>query len=499
MASATNLFATDKPLRPRQDALYAEVVATLGQPIEKLSNDSRRVAPGVTFTAYPGATTDGRNYIAQAIEGGASAVLWEPRGFQWQADWCVKNMPIENIAQRLAELADAVYGHPSQRLWVIGVTGTNGKTSCSFWLAQALNALGTRTALLGTLGNGFLGKLSASSNTTPDAIVLQESLASYVSAGARAVAMEVSSHGLAQRRVDAIAFDFAVFTNLTRDHLDYHATMEDYAAAKARLFDMPELEYAIVNSDDAFGAELARRLAERPLECITYGIESGDVRAQDIRLGADGVSFKVASHWGSFEVWAPVVGRFNIYNLLAVTAVLLAGKTEPAAVTAALAKLTPVPGRMQRVNADKGPSVIIDYAHTPDALEKALQSLREIKRGRLVCVFGCGGNRDRGKRPQMGAIAARLADFSIVTNDNPRDEAPADIIEAITAAMPSDYTVIEDRAEAIHYAIAQSSEDDLVLIAGKGHETYQEIAGRRVPFSDAETAGAALQKWTARQ
>lgn len=499
MVPSTNLFATDKPFRPRQDALYAEVVATLGQPIEKLSNDSRRVAPGVTFTAYLGATTDGRNYIAQAIEGGASAVLWEPRGFQWQADWRVKNMPIENIAQRLAELADAVYGHPSQRLWVIGVTGTNGKTSCSFWLAQALNALGTRTALLGTLGNGFLGELSASSNTTPDAIVLQESLASYVSTGARAVAMEVSSHGLAQRRVDAIAFDFAVFTNLTRDHLDYHATMEEYAAAKARLFDMPELDYAIVNSDDAFGAELARRLAERPLECITYGIESGDVRAQDIRLGADGVSFKVASHWGSFEVWAPVVGRFNIYNLLAVTAVLLAGKTEPAAVTAALAKLTPVPGRMQRVNADKGPSVIIDYAHTPDALEKALQSLREIKRGRLVCVFGCGGNRDRGKRAEMGAIAARLADFSIVTNDNPRDEAPADIIEAITAAMPSDYAVIEDRAEAIHYAIAKSSEADLVLIAGKGHETYQEIAGRRVPFSDAETAGTALQKWTARQ
>lgn len=495
MASQGALFEATKPARVVESRLYAEVCSALGTPIEKLTNDSRRVTPDAAFAAYPGAASDGRKFIDQAIQAGASAVLWEPSSFQWRPQWNVPNMPVANLASRLGELADAVYGHPSQRLWVIGVTGTNGKTSCSYWLAQALTALGVRTALLGTLGNGFTDDLSASNNTTPDAIVLHESLASYASAGARAVAMEVSSHGLAQRRVDAIAFDFAVFTNLTRDHLDYHATMADYAAAKARLFDMPGLRYAIVNSDDAFGGELARHMAERPLECVTYGIDSGDVRARNIVLKSDAVWFEITSRWGDFAICAPVVGRFNVYNLLAIAAVLLAANTECAAIASAISKISPVPGRMQRIASDSGPTVVVDYAHTPDALEKALQSLREITSGRLLCVFGCGGNRDRGKRPLMGSVAARLADFTILTSDNPRDENPAAIIAEIAVTMRGKYEVIEDRAVAIAHAIGAARADDVVLIAGKGHETYQEVAGRRIPFDDAAIAGECLQRW----
>lgn len=498
MTAPGALFHGAKPARGVKSRLYAEVCSVLGVPIEKLTNDSRRVTPDAVFAAYPGATSDGRKFIDQAIQAGASAVLWEPSGFQRRPEWDVPNMPVANLASRLGELADAVYGHPSQRLWVIGVTGTNGKTSCSYWLAQALTALGFRTAVLGTLGNGFTNDLSASNNTTPDAIVLHESLAGYASAGARAVAMEVSSHGLAQRRVDAIAFDFAVFTNLTRDHLDFHATMEDYAAAKARLFDMPSLSYAIVNSDDAFGVELARRAAKRRLECVTYGIDSGDVRAKNIVLKSDGVSFEVTSRWGDFTVRAPVVGRFNVYNLLAVTAVLLAANIESAAIALALSKISPVPGRMQHIVADSGPTVVVDYAHTPDALEKALLSLREITSGRLLCVFGCGGNRDRGKRPLMGSAAARLADFTILTSDNPRDENAAAIIAEIVAAMQGEYEVIEDRAAAIAHAITAARAEDVVLIAGKGHETYQEMAGRRIPFDDAAIAGECLQQWAER-
>lgn len=498
MAPQAGLFERQKPARAVDGRLYEEMSSVLGAPIKRLTNDSRRVARDVAFAAYPGAASDGRNFIGQAIEAGASAILWEPQNFQWSPEWQTPNMPIANLANRLGEIADAVYGHPSQKLWVIGVTGTNGKTSCSYWLAQALAALEVRTALLGTLGNGFLNELCPSNNTTPDAIVLQESLADYLSAGARAVAMEVSSHGLAQRRVDAIAFDFAVFTNLTRDHLDYHGTMQEYAAAKARLFDMPGLGYAVINSDDAFGAELARRMAAYPLKCVTYGIDSGDVRARKVVINHTGMAFEVSSNWGDFEIRAPVIGRFNVYNLLAVTALLLAANAEPAAVAAAIAKITPVPGRMQRIVAEAGPTCIIDYAHTPDALDKALQSLREVTSGRLVCLFGCGGNRDRGKRPLMGEVAARWADFCVVTSDNPRDESPAATIAEILPAMNGKYDVIEDRAEAIAHAIRVARAGDVILIAGKGHETYQEIAGTRIPFSDAAIARECLQRWTER-
>lgn len=497
MASRDNLFATAKPQRQTSSTLYADVIETLGQPIQHMTNDSRCLAPGSVFAAYPGEAADGRKFIQQAVDAGAGGVLWEPDDFSWQETWQVRNMPVANLSMRLGELADAVYDHPSQRLWMIGVTGTNGKTSCSYWLAQALDALGIKTALLGTLGNGFVGSLSESVNTTPSAIALHESLAKYLSAGAHAVAMEVSSHGLAQRRVDSVAFDFAVFTNLTRDHLDYHRTMEAYAAAKARLFDIPNLAYAVVNSDDSFGQSLVQRLASRPLECITYGVASGAVRARDIVLQADGLSFQVNSRWGDFGVFAPVVGRFNVYNLLAVVTVLLAANVDQVAIAGALERITPVPGRMQRVAADRGPTVIVDYAHTPDALEKALLSLREIAKDRLICVFGCGGNRDRGKRPLMGDIAARLADASIVTSDNPRDEAPARIINEITAAMHDKYVVIEDRAQAIKRAIQNACVNDVVLIAGKGHETYQEIAGQRLPFSDAALARESLARWSA--
>lgn len=499
MESRDTLFATTKPLRKLHQALYADVVRTFGQPIGRLVNDSRRVTPGSVFAAYPGEVSDGRKYIPAAVAAGASGVLWEAQDFVWQDDWQVKNMPVENLAMHLGELADAVYNHPSQRLWMIGITGTNGKTSCSFWLAQTLAALNIKTALIGTLGNGFVDALNVSGNTTPDPIVLHESLATYVAAGAHAVAMEVSSHGLVQDRVEAVAFDFAVFTNLTRDHLDYHDTMEVYGAAKARLFDTSDLSYAIVNSDDEFGKSLTQRLASRALECITYGIESGDIRARDIVLENRAVTFSVVSRWGEFNVRAPVVGRFNVYNLLAVITVLLVANIEPSAIAAALKTIRLVPGRMQRVDSDRGPTVIIDYAHTPDALKKALLSLREIATGRVICVFGCGGNRDRGKRPLMGAVVDRLADVRVVTSDNPREEAPATIISDIIAGMRGECSVIEDREQAVRQTIGAANASDIILIAGKGHENYQEIAGQRLPFSDKAIAEESLARWSAAQ
>jgi UDP-N-acetylmuramoyl-L-alanyl-D-glutamate--2,6-diaminopimelate ligase len=461
----------------------------------RLTADSRRVQPGDVFVAYPGAQVDGRNFIAQAVARGAAAVLAEA-GKGLSTDQ-VPLIEVTGLAALSGEIAHLVYGRPSENLWLAGVTGTNGKTSVTQWIARAMDAMQHRCAVIGTLGNGFPEALDESPNTTPDAITLHAALAGFLARGAHACAMEVSSIGLDQGRVNGAAFDVAVLTNLTRDHLDYHGSMEAYAAAKAKLFDAPGLEAAVLNLDDPMGVSLAAKLKGR-VHVIGYALNAVDARtgdeiliAENLRLDAAGVGFELRGV--SFTV--PVVGRFNVSNLLAVTGALLARKERLADIAAALRTLRPPPGRMQALGGLRQPLVVVDYAHTPDAMEKALAVLRETataRGGKLVCVFGCGGDRDPGKRPQMGAVAARLADRVLVTSDNPRSEDPLRIIAEIVAGMPAPRRIEPDRALAIAEAVAAADTRDVVLLAGKGHEPYQEIAGVRHPFSDLDVAQSAL-------
>ncbi len=461
----------------------------------RLTADSRRVQPGDVFVAFPGAQVDGRDFIAQALEKGAAAVLAEAGRKLGAGDPPV--LEVEGLAALSGELAHLVYGRPSEHLWLAGVTGTNGKTSVTQWIAQALGAMQHRCAVIGTLGNGFPEALDASPNTTPDAITLHSALAGFLARGAQACAMEVSSIGLDQGRVNGAAFDVAVFTNLTRDHLDYHGSMEAYAAAKEKLFAVPGLKAAVLNLDDPMGVALAEKLKGR-VHVIGYALNEVDAGltdeilvAENLRLDAAGVGFELRG----VSVTAPVVGRFNVSNLLAVTGALLARKVRLEDIAAALRALRPPPGRMQALGGLRQPLVVVDYAHTPDALEKALTVLREAataRGGKLVCVFGCGGDRDPGKRPQMGAAAAKLADRVLVTSDNPRSEDPLKIIAEIVAGMPAPRRIEPDRALAIAEAVAGADARDVVLLAGKGHEPYQEIAGVRHPFSDLEVAQSVL-------
>jgi UDP-N-acetylmuramoyl-L-alanyl-D-glutamate--2,6-diaminopimelate ligase len=382
---------------------------------------------------------------------------------------------------------------------MVGVTGTNGKTSVAHWIAQTLSQLGRKTAVIGTIGNGFPGALTPALNTTPDAIELQQRLAFYRQQGAAACAMEVSSHGLAQGRVNGTSFNVAVLTNLSRDHLDYHGNMENYADAKARLFSWPGLEWVVVNVDDAFGQQLESET--RPSRVAGYGFQRGAVVGEKLRLSQAGLHLSVHTDWGNAEIDAPLLGRFNAANLLAVLTTLLVSGVKLDDACQALAHITPPPGRMQTFGGNAHPLVVVDYAHTPDALEKVLATLREIvSGGRLICVFGCGGNRDKGKRPLMGQAVAKGADEVWITSDNPRNEDPRHIIDDIlagTGGKPHVEPHVEpDRARAIFEAIGGAHHGDVVLIAGKGHEEYQEIAGERVPFSDVAVAKKALEAWT---
>jgi UDP-N-acetylmuramoyl-L-alanyl-D-glutamate--2,6-diaminopimelate ligase len=484
-----------------EDLSRSDVRAIDSLCIKRLSSDSRHIRRGDTFVAYPGASADGRSYIANAIARGAQAVLWEKHGFRWQPSWRVPNHGVADLRTRAGLIASHVYHHPSARLWMVGVTGTNGKTTCSQWIARALSANRMRCGVIGTLGYGMdAARLAPLVNTTPDAVRLHGELAHIAQRGARAVSMEVSSIGLDQHRVEGVEFDVALFTNLTRDHLDYHRTMRRYQSAKARLFECRSLKYAIVNLDDAFGAQLVRRIKRRGLEVIGYGFGGAGsncrvrVAGSGLSADGDGVRFDVASPWGRAHVQSRQLGRFNAYNLLATLAALMASGIGVRRAVASLAQLAPIPGRMQTVGGGRRPLVVVDYAHTPDALEKVLLALRDLLApgARLICVFGCGGERDRGKRPLMGAVAARLADWTVLTSDNPRGEDPLAIIDDIVGGMECDGEVELDRARAIGSAIRRARAGDIVLIAGKGHETYQEMNGVRTPFNDMKAARASL-------
>jgi len=461
-----------------------------------LTADSRAVKPGDAFVALAGASTHGLRHAGEALARGASVVLFEPPAPEGQP-LPPQAIAVPGLRVRQGELADRFFGAPSKAMRVVGVTGTNGKTSTVQLLAEALGLAGATAGTIGTLGAGLHGRLSPGERTTPDVLSVHRLLAEMLALGASHVAMEVSSHALVQGRVDAVAFRVAVFTNLTRDHLDFHGTMEAYGAAKALLFAWPGLEAVVINLDDPFGASLLPTIAPgvRRIGLSARGAAGATLRADDIRLGPAGLEFTLVHESQRLPVRSPLLGRFNVDNLLAVAGALLALGWSAGEIAALLPRLSPVGGRMSRVGGGPGqPLVVVDYAHTPDALQQALASLREHTPGRLTCVFGCGGERDAGKRPQMAAIAQAGADRVIVTDDNPRGEDGDAIVAAILSGFTrrEHVTVQRDRALAIAEAIAGAGEGDVVLVAGKGHEPYQEIAGVRHPFDDLQVARGAL-------
>ncbi len=471
----------------------------LTTPITQITADSRQVAPGSLFLAYPGEHVDGRDYIADAVKKGAAAVLWDSADFAWDANWQVENLAIPQLRLQAGYIADQFYRQPSSQMWTIGVTGTNGKTSITHWLSQCFNYLGRKTAVLGTIGNGFPNQLTHAENTTPDPILLQGMLAEYLQQGADVVAMEVSSHGLHQGRVNGVHFDVAVLSNLSRDHLDYHASYEEYAAEKQRLFETSGLKVAIVNADDAFGQKIEKALIKAGTPVTSYGIDDGEIRATELYFEDAHFAFYAVTPVGNAQVIANLIGRFNVYNVLAVLATLLASKVSLADAVEAIFHIQSAAGRMQQLGGGTLPLVVVDYAHTPDALQKVLETLKEQLNpdAKLTCVFGCGGDRDVGKRPLMGKVASEIADGVIVTSDNPRSENANDIIQDIIEGMQGNYALEEDRAKAIATAILAAKANDIVLIAGKGHEEYQEVAGVKQPFSDVEQALTALKKYEA--
>lgn len=475
-------------------------LAALGVVPIGVSDDSRHLRPGDLFLAYPGDCSDGRRHIAEAIAKGAVAVVWEQdrsgvADFTWNRDWQLANLALPGLRELSGPLAHAVYGHPSERLSLIAVTGTNGKTSVTQWIGRTHPR---RCAIIGTLGAGLPGELVETGFTTPAATTLMRCLAGFADDEVQACALEASSIGIAEGRLDGTRIDVAIFTNLSRDHLDYHGTMADYAQAKARLFTWPRLRLAVCNLDDTYGRELAALSTATKVVGYTQMEHARDrqgvIRAEDVEETIAGLRFRLCTPHGRALVETGLLGRYNVSNLLAVAAVLLDAGLNPTAIAERLACLTPPAGRLEKIGGHNEPLVVVDYAHTPDALASALHALRPIATARgaaLTVVFGCGGDRDRGKRPLMGEVAARYADRVVLTSDNPRSEDPDAILADICVAAPS-AEVIADRAEAIRRTIVSAHPAEVVLIAGKGHESYQEIAGVRRPFSDIAQASAAL-------
>ncbi len=464
--------------------------------IAGLTQNSRQVLRDSLFVAIRGEKTDGHLFIEDAVKAGAAAVVCEEADFPVHG---AAKIVVPDSRTALALLADAFYGHPSRALRVIGITGTNGKTTVAYLVRNALARAEINSGLIGTIEYRVDGRTIPAERTTPDPVLVNSLLAEMVARGCGVAVMEVSSHAIDQKRVEAIRFDVAVFTNLTQDHLDYHGDLESYLEVKARLFKMleerpddPTPKRAVVNVDDPRASCIIEAAC---VPVITFGLErSADVRAVDVRLGTGGCSFTAVTPRGALPVPMTLIGRYNVSNALATIAVGLALDLDLDAVAAGIADTSCVPGRLEFIENDRGFTVVVDYAHTDDALKNVLTSLREITTGRIITVFGCGGDRDPGKRPRMGAVVNRLSDFSIVTSDNPRSEEPDAIIAEILAAYETEdaYVVEPDRRAAIERAIALARPDDTVLIAGKGHETYQQFRNQTIVFDDREVARAIL-------
>jgi UDP-N-acetylmuramyl-tripeptide synthetase len=460
--------------------------------------DSRRIKPGDGFLAWPGAANDARRFVSEVLAAGATACLVEAEGALIESLVDERVATYAGLKSAAAPIAAAFFSEPSLELSVVAVTGTNGKTSTAWWMAEALSQLGQHCAVVGTLGIGEPGALVFNGLTTPDPVFFQEQLRCLVDAGFVACAVEASSIGIEERRLDATQIHTAIFTNFTQDHLDYHGSMAAYWAAKEQLFYWPGLQAAVVNIDDAYGAELATVLGKEKLDIWTVSCTgSARLAARSIKYGLDSLSFEVVEGETAFQVTAPVVGEFNVSNLLGVIGALRSLGLPLKAIAAVCTSLSSVPGRMETLTVEAAPLVVIDYAHTPDALEKTLQALKpqaQSRGGKLWCLFGCGGDRDVIKRPLMGAVAGRLADYTVLTSDNPRSEKAGDIMAQILAGMPAAAPVLlqPDRALAIAAALQQARPQDVVLLAGKGHESYQDIQGLRRPFSDRNEAELAL-------
>lgn len=457
-----------------------------------LKLDSRQVAANDLFIAVPGYQVDGRHFIDAAIAAGAAVVLADSEAVGMELRGSTWVIEVPQLKNQLSHIAGRFFHEPSQALDIIGVTGTNGKTSVTYIAAQLLESLDVRCGVIGTTGSGFPGHLLSETHTTPDAIAVQHRLHVLRSEGAQAVAMEVSSHALVQRRAEAVHFKVGVATNISRDHLDYHGTMANYAGAKRRLFTELDTQFSVLNADDSAVAAWLPDRTDSWRFSLTPQSAAHSLWASDVRYAHDGTEFtlNVRHSHDSLEqlsVHSPLLGGFNVYNLLAAIGAVITLGHPPQAVVTACNKLHAVPGRMEAFGGTAGqPLVIVDYAHTPDALQQVLSALRRHCQGQLWCVFGCGGDRDRGKRPQMGAVAADLADQVVVTDDNPRTEEPEQIVKDILAGMPSRQRVqvIMGRDNAVRQVIAQAKAEDVVLLAGKGHEDYQIIGQQRIDYDE---------------
>lgn len=470
------------------------VAASEDRDIQRIMLDSRTIQPGDLFIALKGYQQDGRRYIPDAIAKGASAVLVENTEGDFQYHASAEKFPIIPIAhlpQHLGDIAARFYHYPARQLKLFGVTGTNGKTSCTHFIAQCLTALNQACGIVGTLGSGFYGALKETGFTTPDALTLQACLQSFVENHAQAVAMEVSSHSIDQGRINSIEFEIGIFTNLTQDHLDYHGDMTTYAAVKKRFMAELPVRHLVMNADDSYGQQWIKELA--PQKSVTsYSTTSAaaHVYAKNIQLTLQGMTADIVTPWGTAKIQLSLIGLFNLSNVLAVIAALGVYGIPFDQIIQTVQRIRPVPGRMQLLGGREKPLVVVDYAHTPDALQNALQALRAHTQGKLVCVFGCGGDRDKGKRPLMAKVAEQLADQVIVTSDNPRHEDPAIIAEAIRAGFLQPERVFTelDRSKAIQNSIQWSEAADCILIAGKGAEHYQQIGDQKLPFDDVAEA-----------
>ena len=480
--------------------------------VSGLALDSRKVQAGDLFLAVAGTQTHGLQHARQAIALGAAAVAWEPVSedaglAEMAALLPVPVVAVPDLGCAIGLIADRFYGHPSRGLFMVGVTGTDGKTSCCHFIAQALNSEDRRCGVIGTLGYGLFDELSASTHTTPDALTMQQSLSSMQQKGARCVVSEVSSHAMDQGRVRGVNFDLAVLTNLTRDHLDYHGNIEAYAEAKRKLFNTEGLRYAVINADDRFGSALLDAIPPG-VAPIAYRLENEPFRTRfpaqwvigrNLQFDASGLRMDVITPWGSGSLHCGLLGRFNASNLLATLASLCVSGLPFAEAMRRLAATRTVPGRMERFDMGRGrPLVVVDYAHTAGALEAALRSLRSHCKGSLWCVFGAGGDRDHGKRAMMGAAAERFADQVVLTDDNPRTEDAVRIVEDICSGLkqPAAVQIEHDRGRAINLALQHAGADDVVLIAGKGHETLQLVGSKALPFSDRECVRAIAREWS---
>src|SRR5881628_3538814 len=473
-----------------------QIIGPVDRPVENISYDSRRVQRNTLFVALRGEKTDGHQFIAQAINKGASVIVAE----RDEKDPRVTCLVVEDTRAALADFSATFYGHPARKLKLAAVTGTNGKTTTTFLIKHICENAGSRCGLIGTVRYEIGERILPAIRTTPESLDLQELLAQIVSAGCRAAAMEVSSHALAQNRTRGLEWNVAVFTNLTQDHLDFHGTMESYFDSKAKLFaqlgsqrEKPK-PVAIVNIDDRYGEQMLNKIDKR-VGVVTYGMSArADFRASNYRVEFSGTSYQLDARGKSYLVRVPLIGRFNVANSIAAMAAANALGISLRNAVLSLGKSPQVPGRLELVPAKRQFQVFVDYAHTPDALRNVLKTLRELQPHRLIIVFGCGGDRDRQKRPLMAEMADRLADYSIITSDNPRKEDPRAIIAETEKGFRSNrYGKIVDRTQAIDRAVALARPRDIVLIAGKGHETYQEFGDYTIPLNDIQVARRAIE------